>query len=126
MTGWRLGWAAGRAELIGALTKVKSYVDTGPFLALQKAGVVALDRTEEFAAPVRADAAGTAGCLRRGSPRGRLRGRVTAGGDVSLGAAARRSRVAPVLPARAEEDGCRRAAAARHSVRRAKAISASR
>ena len=54
MTGWRLGWAAGRAELIGALTKVKSYVDTGPFLALQKAGVVALDRTEEFAAPVRA------------------------------------------------------------------------
>ncbi len=54
MTGWRLGWAAGRAEFIGALTKVKSYVDTGPFLALQRAGVVALDRTEEFAAPVRA------------------------------------------------------------------------
>ncbi len=54
MTGWRLGWAAGRPELIGALTKVKSYVDTGPFLALQRAGVVALDRTEEFAAPVRA------------------------------------------------------------------------
>jgi hypothetical protein len=54
MTGWRLGWAAGRAELIGALTKVKSYVDTGPFLALQKAGVVALERTEELAAPVRA------------------------------------------------------------------------
>jgi LL-diaminopimelate aminotransferase len=44
----------GRPELIGALTKVKSYVDTGPFLALQRAGVVALDRTEEFAAPVRA------------------------------------------------------------------------
>lgn len=54
MTGWRLGWAAGRAELIAALTKVKSYVDTGPFLALQRAGVVALERTEEFAAPVRA------------------------------------------------------------------------
>ena len=54
MTGWRLGWAIGRAELIAALTKVKSYVDTGPFLALQRAGVVALDRTEEFAAPVKA------------------------------------------------------------------------
>ncbi|PYP40166.1 MAG: LL-diaminopimelate aminotransferase [Gemmatimonadetes bacterium] len=53
MTGWRLGWAAGRAELIGALTRVKSYVDTGPFLALQKAGVVALERAESLVAPVR-------------------------------------------------------------------------
>lgn len=54
MTGWRLGWATGDANLIGALTKVKSYTDTGPFLALQCAGVVALDRAEEFVAPVRA------------------------------------------------------------------------
>ncbi|HEU5219486.1 MAG TPA: aminotransferase class I/II-fold pyridoxal phosphate-dependent enzyme [Gemmatimonadales bacterium] len=54
MTGWRLGWAAGRPELIGALTKVKSYVDTGPFLALQKAGVVALDLAEALVAPIRA------------------------------------------------------------------------
>jgi LL-diaminopimelate aminotransferase len=53
MTGWRLGWAVGRPDLIGALTKVKSYLDTGPFLALQRAAVVALDRAEEFAAPVR-------------------------------------------------------------------------
>jgi LL-diaminopimelate aminotransferase len=54
MTGWRLGWAVGRPELVAALTKVKSYVDTGPFLALQKAAVTALDRAEEFGAPVRA------------------------------------------------------------------------
>lgn len=54
MTGWRLGWAAGRPELIGALNKVKSYVDTGPFLALQKAGAVALDAAEALVAPVRA------------------------------------------------------------------------
>ena len=53
MTGWRLGFAAGRPELITALTKVKSYVDTGPFLALQQAGVTALDRAEEFVAPIR-------------------------------------------------------------------------
>ena len=52
MTGWRLGWAAGKAELIGALTKVKSYIDTGPFLALQRAGCVALDRAEELVAPI--------------------------------------------------------------------------
>jgi LL-diaminopimelate aminotransferase len=55
MTGWRLGFAAGRAELIGALTRVKSYVDTGPFLAVQKAGAAALDRSEELVAPIRAE-----------------------------------------------------------------------
>jgi LL-diaminopimelate aminotransferase len=53
MTGWRLGFAAGRAELIGALTRVKSYVDTGPFLAIQKAGAAALDRSEELVEPIR-------------------------------------------------------------------------
>jgi LL-diaminopimelate aminotransferase len=55
MTGWRLGFAAGRAELIGALTRVKSYVDTGPFLAVQQAGVSALDRSEELVAPIRSE-----------------------------------------------------------------------
>lgn len=53
MTGWRLGFAVGRAELIGALTRVKSYVDTGPFLAVQKAGAAVLDRSEEIVAPIR-------------------------------------------------------------------------
>jgi LL-diaminopimelate aminotransferase len=55
MTGWRLGFAVGRAELIGALTRVKSYVDTGPVLAVQKAGAAALDRAEELVEPVRAE-----------------------------------------------------------------------
>lgn len=55
MTGWRLGFAAGRAELISALTRVKSYVDTGPFLAVQKAGAAALDRSEELVAPIRSE-----------------------------------------------------------------------
>jgi len=53
MTGWRLGFAVGRAELIGALTKVKSYTDTGPFLAVQKAGATALDGAEGFVEPIR-------------------------------------------------------------------------
>ena len=55
MTGWRLGFAAGRAELIGALTRIKSYVDTGPFLAVQKAGAAALDHGEALVAPIRAE-----------------------------------------------------------------------
>lgn len=53
MTGWRLGFVVGRAELIGALTRVKSYVDTGPFLAVQKAGASVLDRADEIVAPIR-------------------------------------------------------------------------
>jgi LL-diaminopimelate aminotransferase len=43
MTGWRLGWAAGSAEAITALARVKAFVDTGPFLAVQRAGIAALE-----------------------------------------------------------------------------------
>ena len=52
MTGWRIGFAAGSAELIGALRKVKSYVDTGPFLAVQRAAAAVLDRSEELVRPI--------------------------------------------------------------------------
>jgi LL-diaminopimelate aminotransferase len=48
MTGWRLGWVVGNRELIKALTTVKSYHDTGPFLAIQRAGAAVLDRAEEL------------------------------------------------------------------------------
>jgi LL-diaminopimelate aminotransferase len=53
MTGWRLGWVAGSAKLVAALAKVKSYVDTGQFLAIQKAGAAVLNRAEELVAPIR-------------------------------------------------------------------------
>ncbi|MGH7444428.1 MAG: aminotransferase class I/II-fold pyridoxal phosphate-dependent enzyme [Longimicrobiales bacterium] len=43
MTGWRIGWAAGNAEVIAALARVKSFVDTGQFLAVQAAARAALD-----------------------------------------------------------------------------------
>ncbi len=52
MTGWRLGWAAGAARFITALTRVKSYVDTGPFLAIQQAAITALDNAERLIPPV--------------------------------------------------------------------------
>jgi LL-diaminopimelate aminotransferase len=42
MTGWRLGWAVGNPALVAALTQVKTFVDTGVFLAVQSAGVAAL------------------------------------------------------------------------------------
>ena len=50
MTGWRLGWAAAAPAFITALTRVKSYVDTGPWLAIQEAGAYALDHTERLIA----------------------------------------------------------------------------
>lgn len=43
MTGWRLGWAVGNADLISALSKVKSFTDTGAYLGIQEAGVAALE-----------------------------------------------------------------------------------
>jgi LL-diaminopimelate aminotransferase len=49
MTGWRLGWAAGRPELIAGLARVKNYVDTGAFLAVQAAGAAVLPEAEALA-----------------------------------------------------------------------------
>ena len=52
MTGWRIGFAAGGVALIESLRRVKSYVDTGPFLAVQRAAAAVLDRAEELVQPV--------------------------------------------------------------------------
>jgi LL-diaminopimelate aminotransferase len=49
MTGWRQGWAVGNPRVVGALGKVKSFVDTGSFMAIQAAGVAALESWAEFA-----------------------------------------------------------------------------
>jgi LL-diaminopimelate aminotransferase len=48
MTGWRCGWAVARPELAGVLAKVKSFIDTGAFMAVQAAGIAALDSWSEF------------------------------------------------------------------------------
>src|SRR5438552_369555 len=50
MTGWRLGWAVGRPDRIAALARVKNYVDTGAFLAVQTAGAEVLKDAERIAA----------------------------------------------------------------------------
>ena len=48
MTGWRCGWAVARPEIAAALAKVKSFVDTGQFMAVQAAAVAALENWEQF------------------------------------------------------------------------------
>jgi LL-diaminopimelate aminotransferase len=48
MTGWRCGWAVAKPEICSVLTKVKSFTDTGQFMAVQAAGVAALESYDEF------------------------------------------------------------------------------
>jgi LL-diaminopimelate aminotransferase len=48
MTGWRLGWAVGAKELIGPLSTVKTFMDTGQYLGIQAAGTAALATCDEW------------------------------------------------------------------------------
>ncbi|MDP8292517.1 MAG: LL-diaminopimelate aminotransferase [Candidatus Orphnella occulta] len=43
MTGWRLGFVCGKADVVSALRKVKSNIDSGIFQPVQFAGIVALE-----------------------------------------------------------------------------------
>jgi LL-diaminopimelate aminotransferase len=42
MTGWRIGFAVGNAEVISGIGKVKTNVDSGAFEAVQEAGIEAM------------------------------------------------------------------------------------
>src|ERR1035437_9955081 len=53
MPGWRMGFAAGNARLINALTRMKSYLDYGAFTPIQVAAVTALTGPQECVAEVR-------------------------------------------------------------------------
>ncbi|MFP4475934.1 MAG: LL-diaminopimelate aminotransferase [Desulfatibacillaceae bacterium] len=47
MTGWRLGFAVGNADVIAGLGQVKSNIDSGAFDAIQHAGITALDSDQQ-------------------------------------------------------------------------------
>ena len=42
MTGWRLGFAVGNADVIAGLGQIKTNIDSGVFEAIQEAGITAL------------------------------------------------------------------------------------
>ncbi len=48
MTGWRCGWAVAKPEIASTLARVKTYVDTGAFKAVQAAAVAAIESYDEF------------------------------------------------------------------------------
>ncbi len=48
MPGWRMGFAVGNQKLIGALTRVKSYLDYGAFTPIQVAATAALNGPQDI------------------------------------------------------------------------------
>ena len=48
MSGWRIGWVSGKTELIQSILKVKSNMDSGMFLPIQKAAISALNVSKDW------------------------------------------------------------------------------
>ncbi len=53
MPGWRVGFAAGNERLIGALTRIKSYLDYGAFTPVQVAAAAALNGPQDCVEEIR-------------------------------------------------------------------------
>ncbi|MGO9612686.1 MAG: alanine transaminase [Dissulfurispiraceae bacterium] len=53
MAGWRIGFCVGNRELVGALIKIKSYLDYGMFQPIQIAGIVALRGPQQCVEDIR-------------------------------------------------------------------------
>ncbi len=53
MPGWRIGFATGNKQLVGALTKIKSWLDYGAFTPIQVAAAAALNGPQDCVAHIR-------------------------------------------------------------------------
>ncbi len=53
MPGWRMGFGAGNPEIIGALRRIKSYLDYGAFQPIQIASIIALNSSQECVEEIR-------------------------------------------------------------------------
>lgn len=53
MPGWRVGFACGNEELVGALTRIKSYLDYGTFTPIQVAAITALEGSDDCVKEIR-------------------------------------------------------------------------
>lgn len=54
MAGWRVGFLVGNADLVQALTKLKSYLDYGTFQPIQIAATVTMDRARDYPEEIQA------------------------------------------------------------------------
>ena len=53
MPGWRLAFCVGNTQMVGALTKIKSYLDYGVFQPIQIAGIIALNECDNVPKEIR-------------------------------------------------------------------------
>jgi alanine-synthesizing transaminase len=53
MPGWRVGFMCGNATLIGALARIKSYLDYGTFTPIQVAAITALEDNQDCVSEIR-------------------------------------------------------------------------
>ena len=85
MAGWRVGFLVGNAEVVQALTKLKSYLDYGTFQPIQIAAIVAMNEAPDFPKVVNdIYQAPTRRAVRRSQP-DRVERRQAEGDDVRVG-----------------------------------------
>ncbi len=53
MAGWRIGFMVGNADLVHALSRIKSYFDYGSFTPIQVASIIALDGPQDCVEEIR-------------------------------------------------------------------------
>ncbi|MBN1872546.1 MAG: LL-diaminopimelate aminotransferase [Candidatus Omnitrophica bacterium] len=53
MTGWRIGFVVGNRDIVQAIAKVKSHIDSGIFTAIQRAGIAALKSYDRYIGSIR-------------------------------------------------------------------------
>ena len=86
MAGWRVGFLVGNAEVVQALTKLKSYLDYGTFQPIQIAATVAMNEAPEYPKEVNEIYLTAANALCDGLARHRLGRAPAERDDVRLGA----------------------------------------
>ena len=86
MAGWRVGFLLGNAEVVGALAKLKSYLDYGTFQPIQIAATVAMNEAPDYPKEVNEIYRGRRDALDRRAGAHRLGDREAQGHDVRVGA----------------------------------------
>ena len=88
MAGWRVGFCLGNPKMIGALARIKSYLDYGVFQPIQIASIIALRECEEDTKKICAIYQKRRDVLIEGLKRRRLAGGIAARHHVRVGPAA--------------------------------------
>ncbi len=85
MPGWRVGFMCGNPTLVGALARIKSYLDYGMFTPIQVAAIAALEGPQDCVAEICQMYQIAPRRAVRWTEQGRLGGGKTQGDDVRLG-----------------------------------------